>query len=177
MTDPADGDDAVVTVGRIGAAHGVRGDVFVHPFTDAPEERFAEGTVLRTRPDAAGPLTVAGVGASKGRTVLSFEGVDTREAAEALRGVELVVKAADRPALEDPDEYYTSDLIGLGARHIDGTELGPVTDVVDIAGADYLVVEVAGSPRLVPFVAAVVPEVDPQAGMVVVDPPEGLFEL
>jgi 16S rRNA processing protein RimM len=91
--------------------------------------------------------------------------------------VRLVIPASVRPPIEDPDEFYASDLIGLQARTVEGAELGPVQDVIDIAGADYLVLEMDAIERLVPFVAAVVPTVDIASGVVVIDPPDGLFEL
>ena len=166
-----------ITIGRVGPARGVRGDVFVEPWTDAPEERFATGSVLRTDPVEAGPLTVESMSASSGKTVIHFAGVDDRSRAEALRGVRLVIAAADRPALQDPDEFYDTDLVGLAARTVAGVELGPVREVLHAGGADYLVLEVDGAERLVPFVAAVVPTVDVAGGYVEIDPPEGLFEL
>jgi 16S rRNA processing protein RimM len=166
-----------LVVGRIGPARGVRGDVFVEPWTDAPDERFAPGAVLRTEPATAGPLTVEAASSAGGTLVVRFAGVTSRGAAEQLRGVQLVIDAADRPALDDPEEFYDSDLVGLTARTVAGDELGPVTDVVHAGGASYLVVVTAGHERLVPFVAAIVPTVDPRAGYVVIDPPEGLFEL
>ena len=167
----------LLAVGRIGPARGVRGDAFVEPWTDTPDERFAAGTVLQTDPQDAGPLTVERVNLGGSRMVLHFVGVETREAVEALRGVRLVVAAEDRPVIDDPDEFYASDLVGLAARSVDGTDLGPVADVLDIAGADYLVLHVDGVERLVPFVTAVVPEVDLDGRTVTVDPPEGLFDL
>ncbi|WP_375486517.1 ribosome maturation factor RimM [uncultured Jatrophihabitans sp.] len=167
----------LIAVGRIGPARGVRGDAFVEPWTDAPDERFAAGSVLRTDPSDAGPLTVERVNLSGAKMVLHFAGFDTREAVEALRGVRLVVAAEDRPAIEDPDEFYASDLVGCAARTVSGVELGPVADVLDIAGADYLVLHVDGVERLVPFVREVVPEVDLTTRVVTVDPPEGLFDL
>jgi len=169
-------DDDIV-IGRIGPARGVRGDVFVEPFTDAPEERFAEGSVLRTEPSGVGPLTVESMANSSGKTVIHFAGVEGRAAAEALRGVRLVIAASERPELDDPDEFYDTDLVGLVARTVSGVELGPVREVVHAGGADYLVLDVDGSERLVPFVAAIVPTVDVAAGVVEIDPPEGLFEL
>jgi 16S rRNA processing protein RimM len=172
----ADPDDLVV-VGRIGPVRGVRGDVFVAPFTDAPEERFAPGMVLRTDPPAAGPLTVAASTSASGKLVVHFEGVDGRPEAEALRGVQLVVPAAERPPLEDPDEFYDTDLIGLTARVVDGPELGPVSDVIHVGGADYLVVQMDGREQLIPFVRAIVPTVDLASRTVLVDPPEGLFDV
>ncbi len=167
----------VVAVGRIGPARGVRGEIFVEPWTDAPAERFAVGSVLRTDPESAGPLTVEHVNLSGAKMVLRFEGVLDREGAEALRGVRLVIPASARPAISDPNEFYASDLVGLLARTVGGVELGTVRDVLDIAGADYLVLDVEGIERLVPFVSAVVPTVDVAAGVVEIDPPDGLFEL
>jgi 16S rRNA processing protein RimM len=167
----------VVAVGRIGPPRGVRGEAFVEPWTDDPAARFAPGSVLRTDPASAGPLTVEHVNLSGAKMVLRFEGVLDREGAEALRGVRLVIPASARPAIEDPDEFYASDLIGLAARSVAGADLGEVRDVLDIAGSDYLVLVVAGVERLVPFVSAVVPTVDVAAGVVEIDPPVGLFEL
>lgn len=169
-------DDDIV-IGRIGPARGVRGDVFVEPFTDAPEERFAEGSVLRTEPSGVGPLTVESMANSSGKTVIHFAGVEDRAGAEALRGVRLVIAASERPELDDPDEFYDTDLVGLVARTVSGVELGPVREVVHAGGADYLVLDVEGTERLVPFVAAIVPTVDVAAGVVEIDPPDGLFEL
>lgn len=166
-----------ITVGRIGPARGVRGDLFVQPFTDAPDERFAVGSVIDTDPTDAGPLTVESIDLGGAKMVLRFAGVTTREAAQALRGVHLVIPATARPPIDDPDEFYASDLVGLAARTVAGTELGTVDEVIDIAGADYLVLQVDGVERLVPFVAEIVPTVDIAGGIVVIDPPEGLFEL
>jgi 16S rRNA processing protein RimM len=173
----ADRSDELVVVGRIGPARGIRGDLFVEPWTDAPDERFAPGTVLRTEPASAGPLTVDSSSSAGGKLVVHFAGVDDRKAAEALRGTQLVIPAAERPSLDDPDEFYDTDLVGLAAVTVDGTDLGPIADVLHVVGASYLVVHVGGQERLVPFVRAVVPTVDLEGRRVVIDPPEGLFEL
>lgn len=170
-------DDSDVTVGRIGPARGVRGEVFVEPWTDVPDERFAAGSVLRTVPTEAGPLTVEAMSLAGGKLVVRFAGVGDRAAAEGLRGVRLVIAASDRPELDDPEEFYDTDLVGLAARTVAGENLGPVRDIVHAGGADYLVLDVDGAERLVPFVAAVVPTVDLARGLVEIDPPEGLFEL
>jgi 16S rRNA processing protein RimM len=166
-----------VAVGRIGPARGVRGEVFVEPWTDDPHDRFAPGRMLRTEPATAGPLTVTTSSLASGKLVVHFEGVMDREGAEALRGVQLVIDSAERPPLEDPDDFYDTDLIGLSARTVAGDELGPVRDVLHAGGADYLVVELDGKESLVPFVAAVVPVVDLATGVVEIDAPEGLFDL
>jgi 16S rRNA processing protein RimM len=169
--------DELIVVGRIGPARGVRGEVFVEPWTDAPDERFATGAVLRTDPDTAGPLTVETSSSAGGKLVVHFAGVADRPSAEALRGTRLLIAAASRPSLADPDEFYDTDLIGLAARTVDGVELGPVRDIVHAAGASYLVLGADGRDRLVPFVRAIVPTVDLDAGRVVIDPPDGLLEL
>lgn len=175
--------DSLVTVGRIGKAHGLRGEVSVEAWTDDPEGRFSVGTVFVTGPAAAArpaALTVAGVRLRSGRWLLRFDGVDDRTAAEALRGTHLLLEARDRPVLDDPDDFYDSDLIGLQARTPDGGVLGQVSDVVHGPAGDYLVVELTGPPareHLVPFVSEIVPVLDVANGYVVVDPPEGLFEL
>lgn len=178
----------LVAVGRIGRAHGLRGEVSVIPWTDTPEERFVVGVELtvgngqgRVLPDAP-PLVIETARVHSGRWLLGFLEVVDRNGAESLHGRTLMLPAVARPAIADPDEFYDSDLVGLTARTADGADLGRVTDVVHGPVGDYLVLSIAaadGSARehLVPFVAAIVPDVDVAGGTVTVDPPEGLFDL
>jgi 16S rRNA processing protein RimM len=174
--EPHDPTDTVV-VGRIGRPHGVRGEVTVEVRTDDPDLRFAPGAVLRTEPAGRGPLTIAGRRWHREVLLLSIDGVESREAAEELRDTELHVPVAELPALEDPDDYYDHQLVGLAARLPDGTDLGTVA-AVRHEGADLLVVRrVGGGELLVPFVTAIVPTVDLAGGSLVVDPPEGLLDL
>jgi 16S rRNA processing protein RimM len=166
-----------VVVGRIGRPHGVRGEVTVEVRTDDPDLRFVPGAVLRTAPASRGPLTVTGRRWNRDILLLTFEGIDSREAAEEVRNTELLVALADLPELEDPDAFYDHQLVGLSARLTDGSVLGEVA-AVRHEGADLLVVRRSdGGELLVPFVAAIVPTVDLTGGFVVVDPPEGLLEL
>lgn len=167
----------MIAVGRIGKPRGVRGETYVEPWTDDPDDRFAVGSVLATEPADAGPLTVASSTQAGGRLVVRFAGIDDRTAAEALRGVRLVIEAASRPPLADPDDFYDTELIGLAARNPDGAALGRIGDVLHATGADYLILVRDGREHLVPFVAAIVPTVDVDGGFVVIDPPDGLFEL
>jgi 16S rRNA processing protein RimM len=169
--------DEDIAVGRVGRPRGVRGETLVEPWTDDPDERFAPGSVLRTDPAEVGPLTVAAMSTAGGKLVVHFAGIADRDGAEALRGVRLLITAGERAPLDDPDDFYDTDLIGLAARTPAGTELGPVRDVLHAGGADYLVLEVGGQERLVPFVRAIVPSVDVLAGHVLIDPPDGLFDL
>jgi 16S rRNA processing protein RimM len=167
-----------LTVGRIGKPQGIRGEVTVEVRTDAPEIRFADGSVLLTDPAERGPLTVESARDQNGRLIVAFRGVPDRSAAEALRNTMLLVDASDVPPSDDPDEFHDTQLTGLTAQLTDGTVLGEVTDVLHLPHGDVLVVHrQEASELLVPFVATIVPEVDLAAGRLVVDPPEGLLDL
>src|SRR5450759_4727672 len=168
-----------LTVARIGRAHGMRGEVAVDLRSDTPDERFAPGTVLRTVPPSAGPLTVERSRGQNGRWFLLFEGVLDRTAAEALRGLELVVDsdaaAADAAAdAAEEDAWYPHQLAGLRVEHVDGRTVGTVLDIEHLPAHDMLVIrEPSGTRTLVPFVRAIVPVVDVFGGRVVLDPPGG----
>ena len=163
-----------LTVARIGRAHGLRGEVSLEVRTDSPDERLAVGAVLATEPASAGPLTIATRRVQQGRWVVAFEQVRDRTAAEALRGVELVVDTAgDEP---DEDAWYPHELVGLRAEAADGRLLGEVVGLEPAPAHDLLVLrEVGGERTLVPFVRVIVPVVDVAAGRVVLDPPGGLL--
>ncbi|NEE03655.1 ribosome maturation factor RimM [Phytoactinopolyspora halotolerans] len=170
----------LVTVGRIGRAHGIRGEVAVDVRTDTPDERFTVGAELRASGARGEPrtLTVARSRWHKGRLLVLFDEVADRNVAEELRGRVLQVEVGeeDRPA--DPDEYFDHQLIGLQAITRDGTVVGEVSDVIHGPDQDILVVRGAdGAEAMVPFVAQIVPEVDLEAGRAVLEPPPGLLEL
>lgn len=173
----APGQRQLVVVGQVGRAHGVRGQVAVAPRTDDPELRFAAGSVLVTDPPERGPLIVAETRLHSGRLLVRFEGVADRTGAEALRGTSLLVDPDQRPPLEDPDDFYDTELIGLRALDPAGATLGVVADVIHAPGSDLLALRVDGREVLVPFVRQIVPHVDVAGGTLTVDPPEGLFEL
>ncbi|WP_219463644.1 ribosome maturation factor RimM [Nonomuraea rhizosphaerae] len=164
-----------LVVGRIGRPHGVRGDVTVEVRTDDPEIRFAVGTAITTDPADRGPLVVEGRRWHKGTLLLAFAGVGDRGTAEELRGTMLVIDSAEVTPSDDPDEFHDHQLIGLTVVTVSGESVGEVTDVLH-HGQDLLVVRRDGQDdALVPFVKALVPEVDLDGGRLVVDPPEGLL--
>ncbi len=168
-----------VTVGRIGRPHGVRGDVVVGVRTDEPELRFARGSRLDTDPIGVGPLTVAGFRWHSGELLVRFAEIGDRTAAAELGGTWLLVDSAALAALDDPDEFRDGDLVGLRVRTVDGTAVGTVTDVLH-HGQDILViapVDPGVEQILIPFVKAIVPEVDVAGGVLVIDPPEGLLNI
>jgi len=173
-----------LVIGSVIRAHGVRGEVVVAVTTDEPHDRYTVGSVLATDPTAAGPLTIEDlrVHSSSGvdRLLVAFEGVEDRDAAERLRGVKLLVDAADITPSDDPDEFHDFQLVGLAVR-VGGPAGEPVGEIVRVdhgPGADMLVVRrTDGQGTLVPFVREIVPVVDVAAGHVVVEPPEGLLDL
>lgn len=182
----------LLTVGRIGRAHGVRGDVLVAVRTDEPDARFAPGRVLATDPVGVGPLTVERSRWHSGRLVVGFAGVHDRDAAEALNGVRLVIDSAELEPSADPDEFHDHELIGMAAVGVDGAKLGMVTDVLHGPAGELLVVDTTnaggapdtaggglgtGGELLVPFVRDIVVAVERAGGRVVVDPPPGLLGL
>jgi 16S rRNA processing protein RimM len=163
-----------LVVGRITRPHGVRGEVSVEVRTDEPERRFAVGSVLATDPAEAGPLTVASARWHTGRLLVGFAGIADRNQAEDLRGIWLTLDSAEAGSSDDPDEFHDHELIGLAVVTVSGEPVGRVSDVRH-QGQDLLVIE--PDDLLVPFVAAIVPEVDVAAGRLVIDPPPGLLEL
>lgn len=164
----------LLTVARIGRAHGLRGEVSLDVRTDDPEGRLVVGAALRTDPTSAGPLTLRSVRTVENRWFCAFDEARDRTAAEALTGVLLVVDTADEPA--EPDAWYPHELVGLRVEHVDGRTLGEVVGLEAAPAHDLLMVRTAGGATWpVPFVRAIVPVVDVPAGRVVLDPPGGLL--
>jgi len=167
-----------VVIGRIGKAHGIRGEVTVEVRTDDPDGRFAPSRVLATDRPERPTLVVEKSRPHHGRMLVLFEGVPDRNAAELLRGTLLSVDASDDPDIEDPDEFYDHQLVGLSVVTVAGAVLGEVSDVVHLPASVLLsVTRPQGRELLVPFVVSIVPEVDVPGGKVVVNLPPGLLEL
>jgi 16S rRNA processing protein RimM len=173
-----------VVVGRVGRAHGVRGEVSVEPRTDEPQRRFADGAVLATRtprgtpPGAGRPasLTVRHTRRHQDRLLVTFEEAADRSAAEALRGLSLVVEVDRGESPEDPEEFYDHQLVGLAVATTAGDVVGEVSEVLHSAGQDLLAVRTTdGREALVPFVSALVPVVDVAGGRIEVADRPGLL--
>jgi 16S rRNA processing protein RimM len=168
-----------VVVGRIGKPHGIRGEVTVEVRTDEPDRRFAVGATVRAERPSGGPapwpaLTVTGARWHQSTLLLRFEELVDRSTAESARGLLLHASVAADETPDDPDEFYDHQLIGLSAEDLRGTPLGAVTAVLHGA-QDLLQIRTPdGRDALVPFVAALVPEVDLAGGRVVVADRPGL---
>ena len=170
-------------VARIGKPHGLRGEVTVQVHTDDPERRFVDGATFDTEatPGTGVPrrLTIASTRVHRGIWLLGFAEIPDRTGAESLRGTRLYVDPDQLEDEGDDDEgWYEDDLVGLTVVRTDGSTVGEVVGLETRPAQDLLVVRLRdGSEALVPFVEAVVPEVDLDARRVVIDPPAGLLEL
>jgi 16S rRNA processing protein RimM len=165
-----------VVVARIGKAHGLRGEVTVQVLTGAPDERFVPGATFATEPAAAGPLVLRSARDNNGILLLGFENTVDRSGAEALRGIRLLADVLEDDGSDET--WYERDLVGLKAVTVDGVDVGEVTALESRPAQDLLVLRLPdGREALVPFVTAIVPEVDILGGRVVLDPPPGLLDL
>ncbi len=159
-----------VCLGRIVGAHGVRGIVRIKSHTANPDDLTAYGALS----NEAGTrrLTVTVTGHVKGLVLARVEGIDDRDAAEALRGTDLYVPRAALPPTEG-EEYYHVDLLGLRAESEDGTALGRVSAVHDHGAGPIVEIQPPDGPStLVPFTREHVPAIDIEAGRMVVAAPE-----
>ncbi|MBM0278713.1 ribosome maturation factor RimM [Micromonospora tarensis] len=158
-----------------------------------PPTAAPRSTVLRTEPGATPPpttdepgvpfqvpaqLTIEEARFHQGRVLIAFEGILDRNTAEALRGTLLVVDSADVEPPEDPEEFHDHQLVGLAVVTPAGERLGEVARIDHAPSSDLLVLRrPEGRTALIPFVRAIVPEVDLAGGRVIVDPPAGLLDL
>lgn len=158
-------------MGRIGAAHGIRGEVRIQSYTEDPLALAAYGPLQTSKPG----LTVKILSARTTTNVLvaRLEGVTDRNAAEKLNGVELYVDRDLLPDTDDEDDFYHADLIGLRARLSNGTEIGHVSAVPNFGAGDLIEVKhpETGETFLYPFTRAVVPHVHVREGYLVIEPP------
>jgi len=153
----------MLEVGRITKAHGLRGEVVVHLVSDRTE-RLDPGTTLHSD---RGPMTVQASRRHTDRWIVSFRGSDSRESAEALRGVLLSAEAL----ADDSEELWVHELIGARVVERDGTDRGVIESVQSNPASDLLVTS-AGA--LIPVVFVVD---GPADGLVTVEVPDGLFDL
>ena len=158
-----------ICVAKIGAAHGVRGEVRLWTFTEDPLAVTHYGP-LSTK-DGARQFEVTKAREAKDHLVATLKGVTDRAAAEKLNGLELYIARDQLPDTDD-DEYYHADLIGLAAQTIAGEPLGRVIAMHNFGAGDIIeIAPPAGSTLLLPFTNAVVPTVDIAGGRVLIELP------
>ncbi len=167
MADPP----RLVLLGVFGAARGVRGEVRVKSFTADPKAIGAYGAL--TDKTGAHAFVFESLRPLKGETLVArVKGVSTREAAEALNGVELFARREQLPPPGE-DEFYYDDLVGLAAVTREGSALGRVVALSNFGAGDILEIAPEGGAEtlLMPFTKTVAVEIDFSAGRIVIEPP------
>ena len=160
-------------IGAVASAHGVRGQFKVKPFTSAPRDIASYGPVWAG--DRQLTLTICGMTAN-GLVIVSAPEVTDCVMAQALRGTPLEVDRAALPEAGD-DELYHADLIGMTAEALDGAVLGRLVALHDFGAGEIAEVKPAkGQSLMLPFDPAHVPEIDIEAGRIILDPPDGFLE-
>lgn len=159
-----------VLMAKIGAAHGIRGEVRVKPFGDDPLS-FTDYGILTTK-DGKQSFEVQNARVQKTVVVTKFKEVTDRNRAEELNGVELYIDRDQLPDTDD-DEFYYSDLNGLIVKDPGGEALGKIVAVQDFGAGDLLEIRPKrGKTFYIPFTKDFVPEINLEAGFVAVDLPE-----
>ena len=150
-------DAKLILVGQVAGGFGVRGEVRVTAFTADPLALKAYGPLLRA--DGSVGLTLTTARAAKGAVIGRAKEIETKEQADALRGLKLFVPRDRFPAPDD-DEVYVTDLIGLEARDPDGRVLGRVKAVQNFGASDMLEITPAegGQTWYLPFTLEATPE-------------------
>lgn len=161
---------ALICVAKIGAAHGVRGEVKLWPFTEDPLAVLHYGP-LSTK-DGARQFEVLRARVAKDHLVATLKNVGSRDEAERINGIELYISRDQLPET-DNDEYYHADLIGLRAVDSQGTEIGRVAAIHNFGAGDIIeIAPLRGPTLLLPFTNAVVPTINVAAGHVVIELPQ-----
>jgi len=160
-----------ICVARIGAAHGVRGEVKLWSFTEDPAA-VAQYGPLETQ-DGTRCFEIEALRAAKDHFVARIAGVNDRDAAEKLRNIELYIPRARLPKIEEADTFYHADLVGLDAITPDGARVGTVHALHNFGAGDIIEIAPAegGDPLMLPFNETTVPKIDVAARQIVVVPP------
>ncbi len=160
-----------IRVARIGAAHGIRGEVKLWSFTEDPLAVANYGP-LETE-DGARRFEIEAARPAKDFLVARIAGVSDRDAAEKLRNTDLFVPRDRLPPIEEDDTFYHADLVGLSAVNEDGSALGTVIAIHNFGAGDLIEIAptAGGEPLLLPFNETTVPTIDLKAGRMVVVPP------
>ncbi|MBJ3786575.1 ribosome maturation factor RimM [Devosia sediminis] len=164
-------DTSRILMGTIGAAHGIKGEVRIASHTADPEAIADYGPLSTNRPGLS--ITIESARLQKTVLVARVEGVRDRNAAELLNGVELYVERSQLPEIDDENDFYHTDLIGLDARLDSGVSIGAVSAIYDHGAGDILEVRDprSGDTFLYPFTKAVVPTIRVADGYLVIAPP------
>jgi 16S rRNA processing protein RimM len=172
-----DATPAYLVVGRIGRAHGVRGELRLEILTDFPDrfavgERFFIGPQDATSPD---PVVLESVRQHRGRLLVRFDIADDRTEAQPLVGQCLLVPSGEARPL-GPDRFYHHDLIGLEVVTDSGESIGRVASILETGSADVLRVHQGERQHLVPMIGDIIREIDLTGRRLVITPLPGLLD-
>lgn len=148
-----------VLMATVGAAHGIRGEVRVKPWGDDPMTLNDYGSLYSKDGQK---LKITSLRPAKTVLVVKFKGINSREAADALKGTDLFIDRSMLPDDTEEDEFYVSDLVGCSAVDLDGTEIGTVVEVPNFGAGDLVEIRLkeTGKTTLVEFSHANVPKLD-----------------
>jgi 16S rRNA processing protein RimM len=167
----------LVAIAKIVKSRGLRGEVSADILTDFPERFEDLESVIALLPDGTRQnLRIKDFRFQKDRILLTFEKIDSIEAAENLRNSEICVPEAEAVALEE-DEYFDWELAGCAVETVEGEKIGCVKELMRTGGTEILVVEGAEKEFLIPFAETICTEVDVENKLIRVDAPEGLLEF
>lgn len=167
-------------VGRLTKPHGLKGAIKLELFTDSPEIRFRPGAKFSLQVPEESPwfgrtITIRELKWFNDQPVGFFEEIPDRTAAESIVKAILWIDQAEAESVVEPDAWYGHQLVGLDVRR-DGVSVGTLAEVQHLPAQDILLVKTSSGEVMVPFVAAIVPEVNIEGGYVTITPPFGLFE-
>lgn len=171
-----------LVVGHVTKAHGTKGEVFVMPLTDRLDDVFDAGRVLEVEAgdedqEAFEPLVIESVRPFKSGVLVKFEGLDGREAVDALVRRYLRLPIEEVSPLEEGEVFY-HQLIGLEVSTVSGDRVGRVREIYETGAAHLLEVSTDdGRQLLIPFTEQIVRKLDVAGGMLTIEPPPGLLDV
>ncbi len=164
-----------IVIGRFGRAHGVSGEIYINPITDNPERFEKLESFWMESDDGWKEIMIAGMKFVSGRPVIKIAGFDTTDAVKPLLNEYLYIRSSALETLPD-GSYYLFDLVGCRVEDISGRARGNAVEVEQYPANDILVVEADGKKYSLPLVRRFVKKIDIEKKLIVIDPPEGIFD-
>ena len=169
--------DELIAIAKVVKTRGLRGELVADVLTDFPERFQGLEVVIGVLPDGSrAGLKIENFWFQKERIILKFEGFDSVEKAEELRGIEICVPESEAEELDD-GEFFDWQLEGCEVETIEGETIGRVRELMRTGGTEILVVDNGEREYLIPFAESICTDVDIERKVITVDPPEGLLEF
>ena len=171
-----------LVVGHLNKAHGTKGEIYVWPLTDHPENTFVSGGAFYlgdgegALPSEPVVLHIAESRAYRRGFLVRFEGVHDRHGSEDLCG-RYVLRDFDQVGRPEQGEVFYHDLLGMEAVTVDGRRVGEVVEVYELQSADLLEIRGSEKSHMIPYISAMIRSVDVEDNRIVLDPPDGLLDI